>query len=190
MGACCAHNVLERYIDVVFHTKAPLVLYGVFFCLLARNTALMYCTQFGEGSVDRLVGGDQEDYEALQHTRVEQAHIQGAETLEAHPARKCSFVTPFNCKYWADISVQIISLSDVFISPLEDMYVSHITISLTYSHRVRSPATLSQSCSERICTVSSRRGHWRSNSSSISSTKYWCACPIVPRAKDASDASL
>jgi hypothetical protein len=67
---------------------------------------------------------------------------------------------------------QIISLSDVFISPLEDLYLQLPL--LTISSDTLVPDILSLSCLERIFIASLHRGHSKNNSSNTSSTKFWC----------------
>lgn len=47
---------------------------------------LSFLLQFGQRSAHRLVGSDQEDHEAFQHTRVEQTDLSRAEVVEAYPA--------------------------------------------------------------------------------------------------------
>ena len=76
--------------------------------------------QLRKGSAHQSGCRSQEDYEAFQHSRPLQAHIPGIETPQA-PA-------PRECKRWVDPEskskidpFQVISLSDIFISPLEDM---------------------------------------------------------------------
>lgn len=67
---------------------------------------------------------DQEDHETFQHTSTQQTNLPRAETPQAHSTReRPSIFLLFERLadiYWG---VQIISLSDVFISPLEDMLV-------------------------------------------------------------------
>nr|POE94492.1 mitogen-activated protein kinase hog1 [Quercus suber] len=67
----------------------------------------------------------------------------------------------------------VISLSDIFISPLEDMYVGESVRPSNLAYHVLT-AILSPNYSAPICTDCSPRGRWRSNSSNTSSTKSWC----------------
>jgi hypothetical protein len=80
--------------------------------------------QFRKGPAHRRIRGNQEDYEALQHTCPLQTHVSRAQTSQAHPTRKRLSPLPSFLSLPILSLLQIISLSDVFISPLEDMCVS------------------------------------------------------------------
>jgi hypothetical protein len=79
--------------------------------------------QLGEGSAHGASGGRKEDYEALQHSCACKEDIQRTQAAQAPEARECACPTKMP-EMRSSNTHQIISLSDIFISPLEDMYVS------------------------------------------------------------------
>ena len=82
--------------------------------------------QFRKGSTHRRIRCYQEDHETLQHSCPLETYLSRAETPQAHPTRKRSSSLTSSTLFppTNSLSRQIISLSDVFISPLEDMWVS------------------------------------------------------------------
>jgi len=139
---------------------------------MRTNAHTHTCSQLGQGPAHQPGRGDQEDHEALQHSRALEAHIPRAEAAQAPQARECGH-PPMRQTMGADFDVgQIISLSDIFISPLEDMY-GNSTSECQY-YMLIALATSSPNCSGPISTACSPRDHSRSSSSSTSSTRSWC----------------
>jgi len=83
--------------------------------------------QFCKRPTHRRICCHQEDYEALQHAGPLQTHLSRAQAPQAHSTRKrSSELSSLTSSFYSTpilSSHQIISLSDVFISPLEDMCV-------------------------------------------------------------------
>lgn len=86
---------------------------------LRQVDPLRWRKQLGQRSTHRAGGGRQKDHEAFQHPRAFEADLSGTQTSEAPSTRECM--------YWVlsgdqrtDLA-KVISLSDIFISPLEDM---------------------------------------------------------------------
>lgn len=78
-------------------------------------------TQLGEGSAHQPGRGDQEDHEALQYSGFVKAHLPRAEVAQAPETRERMDTTQQLPRQRVLTAAQIISLSDIFISPLEDM---------------------------------------------------------------------
>lgn len=83
----------------------------------------------------------QEDYETLQHSCPVKAHLPRAEAAEASQARKRTPIPPDSMlslalrrRSRALTLSQVISLSDIFISPLEDMYVGKSTLATNMAY--------------------------------------------------------
>lgn len=103
----------------------PLASYGAF-----NPASDLVCTligpQFGQGPAHQPGSRHQEDHEALQHSGPVQAHLPRTQAPQASPPRKCAQSIPNHSGANSNAG-QIISLSDIFISPLEDMYACHTT---------------------------------------------------------------
>lgn len=93
--------------------------------------------QFRKGSTHWCICCYQEDHETLQHACPLQTHLSRVETSQAHPTRKRPSPLTSSVLFLPayTLSRQIISLSDVFISPLEDMWVSILPLALPSPHR-------------------------------------------------------
>ena len=77
--------------------------------------------QFGEGSAHQPGRGDQEDHEAFQHSGPVEAHLPRVEAAQAPKTReRMDNIRQVHSRRLLTAD-QIISLSDIFISPLEDM---------------------------------------------------------------------
>ena len=76
--------------------------------------------QLGQGSTYQPGRGGQEDNEAIQHSCPLEAHIPRAETAETSSTRECRSWESVFKPDMTDVG-KVISLSDIFISPLEDM---------------------------------------------------------------------
>ena len=64
----------------------------------------------------------EENHEAFQHPGPFQENIPRIEAVEAFEARECEFWNARKDIWYNADYLQVISLSDIFISPLEDMY--------------------------------------------------------------------
>lgn len=112
--------------------------------------------QFGAGSIDRATSRRQENHEAIQHTRPVQENIPRIKTVETPATRKCWSMpldgdSPPRRAPKAD-NLQIISLSDIFISPLEDMYAFVIIPCDKFNSNMVTAVISSQSCWAPIST--------------------------------------
>jgi len=89
---------------------------------MLASSSLTFFFQLGQRSTHQSVRGGQEDHEAFQHSCPLQAHVSRIEATEASPSRernRWNFVRTW--EKTTDLS-KVISLSDIFISPLEDMW--------------------------------------------------------------------
>ena len=76
--------------------------------------------QLSKGSTHQSGCGGKEDHETLQHSGPVEAHIPRIEASQASAPRKRERLKRSRCTSKID-NLQVISLSDIFISPLEDM---------------------------------------------------------------------